>query len=136
MVDLISGQVALAFDQITSSQPQVEMGKLRALAHHECTTIPIRARAARRRRRAFQVTSPFPGTDSLCLRARRMTSLFVSRNRLRVRCNRPTSRNASSRTASTRGVHTGTVRSAYQVRAREVGKSRRRGRHQAALNGR
>ncbi|MGZ5124352.1 MAG: tripartite tricarboxylate transporter substrate binding protein [Burkholderiales bacterium] len=32
MVDLISGQVALAFDQITSSQPQVEMGKLRALA--------------------------------------------------------------------------------------------------------
>jgi tripartite-type tricarboxylate transporter receptor subunit TctC len=32
MVDLISGQVAIAFDQITSSQPQVEMGKLRALA--------------------------------------------------------------------------------------------------------
>ena len=32
MVDLIGGQVALAFDQITSSQPQVEAGKLRALA--------------------------------------------------------------------------------------------------------
>jgi tripartite-type tricarboxylate transporter receptor subunit TctC len=32
MVDLISGQVGLAFDQITSSLPHVESGKLRALA--------------------------------------------------------------------------------------------------------
>jgi tripartite-type tricarboxylate transporter receptor subunit TctC len=32
MVDLISGQVTIAFDQITSSLPQVEAGKLRALA--------------------------------------------------------------------------------------------------------
>jgi tripartite-type tricarboxylate transporter receptor subunit TctC len=32
MVDLISGQVGIAFDQITSSLPHVESGKLRALA--------------------------------------------------------------------------------------------------------
>ena len=32
MVDLISGQVGMAFDQITSSLPHVESGKLRALA--------------------------------------------------------------------------------------------------------
>ncbi|HUP94829.1 MAG TPA: tripartite tricarboxylate transporter substrate binding protein [Burkholderiales bacterium] len=32
MVDLISGQVPMAFDQITSSLPHVESGKLRALA--------------------------------------------------------------------------------------------------------
>ena len=32
MADLIGGQVVLAFDQITSSLPQVEAGKLRALA--------------------------------------------------------------------------------------------------------
>ena len=32
MADLIGGQVAVAFDQITSSLPQVEAGKLRALA--------------------------------------------------------------------------------------------------------
>ena len=32
MVDLIGGQVPMAFDQITSSLPQVEAGKLRALA--------------------------------------------------------------------------------------------------------
>lgn len=32
MADLIGGQVGLAFDQITSSLPQVESGKLRALA--------------------------------------------------------------------------------------------------------
>jgi tripartite-type tricarboxylate transporter receptor subunit TctC len=32
MADLIGGQVAIAFDQITSSLPQVEAGKLRALA--------------------------------------------------------------------------------------------------------
>lgn len=32
MVDLISGQIGMAFDQITSSLPHVESGKLRALA--------------------------------------------------------------------------------------------------------
>jgi tripartite-type tricarboxylate transporter receptor subunit TctC len=32
MVDLISGQVGMAFDQITSSLPHVESGKLRAVA--------------------------------------------------------------------------------------------------------
>jgi tripartite-type tricarboxylate transporter receptor subunit TctC len=32
MADLVSGQVAIAFDQITSSLPQVEAGKLRAIA--------------------------------------------------------------------------------------------------------
>jgi tripartite-type tricarboxylate transporter receptor subunit TctC len=32
MADLIGGQVGIAFDQITSSMPQVEAGKLRALA--------------------------------------------------------------------------------------------------------
>ena len=32
MTDLISGQVGVAFDQITSSLPQVQSGKLRALA--------------------------------------------------------------------------------------------------------
>jgi tripartite-type tricarboxylate transporter receptor subunit TctC len=32
MVDLIGGQVGMAFDQITSSLPQVESGKLRAIA--------------------------------------------------------------------------------------------------------
>ncbi len=32
MTDLIGGQVGIAFDQITSSWPQVEAGKLRALA--------------------------------------------------------------------------------------------------------
>ena len=32
MTDLISGQVAVAFDQITSSLPHVHAGKLRALA--------------------------------------------------------------------------------------------------------
>ena len=32
MADLVGGQVAIAFDQITSSLPQVEVGKLRALA--------------------------------------------------------------------------------------------------------
>ena len=32
LIDVISGEVAIAFDQITSSLPQVEAGKLRALA--------------------------------------------------------------------------------------------------------
>src|SRR5687767_2693463 len=32
MVDLVAGQVVVAFDQIVSSMPHVEAGKLRALA--------------------------------------------------------------------------------------------------------
>ena len=32
LIDVISGEVAIAFDQITSSLPQVEAGKLRAIA--------------------------------------------------------------------------------------------------------
>jgi tripartite-type tricarboxylate transporter receptor subunit TctC len=32
MADLVGGQVGIAFDQITSSLPQVQAGKLRALA--------------------------------------------------------------------------------------------------------
>jgi tripartite-type tricarboxylate transporter receptor subunit TctC len=43
MADLIGGQVEIAFDQITSSLPQVEAGKLRALAvtsAKRCPSVP------------------------------------------------------------------------------------------------
>ncbi|HEY0335907.1 MAG TPA: tripartite tricarboxylate transporter substrate binding protein, partial [Burkholderiales bacterium] len=40
MVDLISGQVGMAFDQITSSLPHVESGKLRALAVSSAKRFP------------------------------------------------------------------------------------------------
>ena len=70
VTDLIGGQVQVMFDAMISTLPQIQSGKIRALAVTTATR-SASCRRCRRSPRPLRVTRPSSGTASACRAARR-----------------------------------------------------------------